>query len=63
MCALKGYEAVIIYEVMKRLEMESKDLDKGVSIVAQQVTHPTRNHEDAGSISGPVQWVKGPVLP
>ena len=26
-------------------------------------TNPTRNHEVVGSIPGPVQWVKDPMLP
>ena len=35
---------------------------KGVPVVAQWLTNPSRNHEVAGSIPGLVQWVKHPVL-
>ena len=35
----------------------------GVPFVAQQVTNPTRIHEDMDSIPGPALWVKDPALP
>ena len=34
----------------------------GVSIVAQWLTNPTRNHEVVGLIPDLDQWVKNPVL-
>ena len=36
-----------------------KSVFKGVPIVAQWLTNPTRYHEVAGLIPGLAQWVKG----
>ena len=35
----------------------------GVPFVVQQLTNPTRIHEDAGSIPSLAQWVKDLMLP
>ena len=35
----------------------------GVSVAAQWLMNPTRNHEVVGSIPDLTQWVKDPALP
>ena len=45
------------------LESLSKEVNLKSSCGGAEETNPTRNHEVLGSIPGPAQWVKGPILP
>ena len=39
------------------------EITRGVPVVAQWLTNPTRNHEVSGSVPALAQWVKVPALP
>ena len=40
-----------------------KKTEKGVPVVAQRLTNPTRNPEVAGSVPALTQWDQDPALP
>ena len=40
-----------------------KEDTRGVPVVVQWLTNPTRNHEVAGSVPALAQWVSDPALP
>ena len=41
----------------------SEEMCRGVPVMVQWLTNPTRNHEVAGSVPALVQWVNNPALP
>ena len=45
----------------RRKKREKKK--RGVPVVAQWLTNPTRNHEVAGFVPALAQWVNDPALP
>ena len=49
-------------EFFNETESDSKISKPGVPFMAQQLTNPTRIHEDEGSVPGLAQWVKDPAL-
>ena len=54
---------VYLFAVLHMEKYVSKSSKRGVPIVAQWLTNPTRNQGVAGSIPGLAQWVKYLALP
>ena len=57
--ALK-YLAALGYNGCNLPSIKGKKKTRGVPVVAQWLTNPTRNHEVAGSVPALAQWVNDP---
>ena len=48
--------------ILRKEGKKERKKERGVPVVAQWLTNPTRNHEVAGSVPALAQWVIDPVL-
>ena len=49
--------------ISDKIDLKIKNIIRGVPVVAQWLTNPTRNHEVAGLVPALAQWVNDPALP
>ena len=61
-CCPRQPNSCIFIVGVTSIKMEIKGIGIGVSVAAQWLMNPTRNHELAGLILGLAQWVKDLVL-